>query len=282
MMPMDHAAAHDRIEDLLLEPARLDDLSASNEPGDVALRDHLAGCPACRADLESWRGLQHSVADALPAGDAAARAAVLPVELPPSLRAATINAIRVPRRGAAPARAVATRAPMRSARGWWRPRFALPIAAAAALALVVGAGLVTVDQVNQRTFAEADARSLSNALAAVNRVLVAPGHKAITLQTPGGVAAGSVSWSSHDLVVLTTALVQPAPGRVYRCWLVDGSSSLAIGSMDFAGRTAYWVGSLDAWATFQIGPSTRFVVTLEPMGGTERTGADVLAANLGS
>ncbi len=52
--------------------------------------------------------------------------------------------------------------------------------------------------------------------------------------------------------------------------------------MYFAGQTAYWVGSLDEWATFQIGPTTRFVVTLEPAGSTDRTGADVLSANLWS
>src|SRR5262249_48241047 len=99
MNPMDHAAAHDRIEDLLLEPARLADLSTSPDPADVGLREHIAGCPACRADLESWRDLQQSIADALPtgaspSGEAAARASVLPVEPPPSLRAATLQAIR--------------------------------------------------------------------------------------------------------------------------------------------------------------------------------------------
>ena len=32
--------------------------------------------------------------------------------------------------------------------------------------------------------------------------------------------------------------------------------------MDFAGQTAYWVASVDEWATWEIGPTTRFVVTL--------------------
>lgn len=282
--PMDHAAAHDRIEDLLLEPARLADLSGSTDPADVALREHIADCLACRADLESWRDLQRSIADALPAGtsrsgEAAARAAVLPVELPPSLRAATLHAIRPVRsRSVVPITAApSTRLTSRS-----RPRLSFVFAIAAALVIVAGAGFVTIDQIGQRDAAQADARALDGALAAVNRVLAAPDHKAVPLTAASGVPAGSISWSSHDLVVLTTALVQPDANHVYKCWLSDGGTYKAIGSMDFAGRTAYWVGTLDDWATFQIGPTTKFVVTLEPVGGTQHTGTDVLSANLGS
>jgi hypothetical protein len=273
MMPIDHAAAHERIEDLLLEPARLADLQSSSASDDVALRDHVAGCPACRADLEAWRGLQLAIRDALPASEGAARAAVLPVELRASLRAATIDAIHRPTTHAT-SRAVG---PARD-----RPRLMAWLSLAASIVVLAGAGLLTVDQVTQRAAAESDARALTTAIAAVNRVLAEPSHRVVALNVPSGAAAGSISWSSHDLVVLTTALTAPAAGQRYRCWLEDGATSVPIGWMEFAGPTAYWIGTLDQWATFQIGPATRFVVTLEPAGGTTRTGADVLSADLGS
>jgi len=55
-----------------------------------------------------------------------------------------------------------------------------------------------------------------------------------------------------------------------------------VGQMFFAGGTAYWVGSLDEWATWEIGPDTQFVVTLEAAAGQDRTGTPVLSADLGS
>ena len=55
-----------------------------------------------------------------------------------------------------------------------------------------------------------------------------------------------------------------------------------VGQMQFAGGTAYWVGSLDEWATWEIGPETHFVVTLEAADAQVRTGTPVLSADLGS
>jgi len=272
-MSMDHAAAHERIEDLLREPGLLADLQTSSTPDDMALQDHVAGCSACRADLEAWRGLQLAIRDALPATEGAARAAVMPVELRASLRAATIDAIHRPTRSAIVRRI----GPARD-----RPRLMAWLSLAASIVVLAGAGLLTVDQVIQRATAEADSRALTSAIAAVNRVLAQPNHRAVALNTPSGAPAGSISWSSHDLVVLTTALTAPPAGERYRCWLVAGDHSVGVGWMYFAGQTAYWVGSLDEWVTFQIGPTTRFVVTLEPAGSMDRTGADVLSANLGS
>jgi hypothetical protein len=52
--------------------------------------------------------------------------------------------------------------------------------------------------------------------------------------------------------------------------------------MDFAGSTAYWVATLDVWKTWEIGPTTKFVVTLEPDGAQQRSGDAVLSADLSS
>lgn len=286
MTAMDHAAAHERIEDLLLEPTRLAGLPRSTDAADAALREHVAGCPVCRADLEAWQELQRQLATALPASPEAAAAAVEPIGLPPSLRAGVVAAVREEARAAdrpaAPADRATTPAtvpiaiarPRRSISGW--------LALAASIVLVVGLGTVAVDQVSQRSTAEASARALASALAAVDRVLTAPDHRVAPLRDASGASAGSISWSSQDLVVLTTALKPPPAGQRYRCWLVDGDTSTAIGSMYFAGRIAYWVGSLDEWATFRIGATTRFAVTLQENDAAGFAGPVYLSADLGT
>ena len=47
-------------------------------------------------------------------------------------------------------------------------------------------------------------------------------------------------------------------------------------------RTAYWIGSLDEWATFRIGAGSRFSVTLSPIDRSRPAGPEVLSADLGS
>jgi hypothetical protein len=288
--PMDHAAAHDRIEDLLLEPRRLAALDTSASPQDVALREHVAGCPACAADLEAWRRMQRAVAAAIPTDDPAALAAALdPVELPPSLRTGIIAAIHDTDRGderqpaTAKARPVAAPPPEPIAISAERQRRRLAplLALAASFVVLVGAGLVTVDQMGRRSAAEADARELASAIAVVDRML-ATDHKVVALKTTAGAAAGTISWSRHDWVVLTNALGAPAAGQTYLCWLETDGRSLAVGQMEFAGSTAYWVATLDEWKTWEIGPTTTFLVTLEPAGATERSGDPILEARLAS
>lgn len=273
MTGMDHAAAHELIEDLLLEPARLAGLEGSTAADDVALREHLAGCPACRADLDGWRRLQRGLADALPDSADVATAAVAPIELRPSLRAGVISAVRG---------SDAPTTPISMLRARSRRRVAAWVGLAASIIVFTGAGVITVDQVARRSAAEAEARALSTAIAAVDRVLAAPGHRVVPLNGTDGASAGSISWSSHDLVVLTTALQPPGSDQRYRCWLEEGGGSVPVGTMYFAGGTAYWIGSLDEWATFQIGPATRFVVTLEAADAEQRSGTAVLAADLGA
>lgn len=286
MSQMDHAAAHERIADLLLEPARLAGLDRSADPDDIALREHLATCPSCRSDLESWRRLGRAVGQALPSDAAAATEVVEPIDAPPSLRARVIGAVHDAAQDGA-AHEGGVRAPVsletrrvgaveRGAR-----RLAPWLGVAASLIVIVGASWITLDQASLRGRAEAEATALTNIVAAVDRVLAAP-HKIVELRHPDGVSAGSISWSRHDWVVLTTALTEPAADQRYKCWLVEADRSVLVGQMFFAGGTAYWIGSLDEWATWEIGPETQFVVTLEPAGGQDRTGTPVLSADLGS
>jgi hypothetical protein len=272
MSTMDHAAAHERIEDLLLEPTRLDALAGSGAPGDIALREHLAGCPSCRADLDGWHRLQRGLAASLPS-PAGAAAAVAPIEVPPSMRTRVLAAIRSSHRAVVPL--PIERPAHARQRGAW---FGL---LAASLVVVLGATAVTLDQAGRRTVAEAESDALATIVVAVDKVLAAP-HRIVELQRPDGTAAGSISWSRHDWIVLTTAIAEPPGDQRFMCWLEEDGRSVPVGVMDFAGGTAYWVASLDDWATWEIGPETRFVVTLEAIGTQARSGPTVLSADLGA
>lgn len=286
MSQMDHAAAHERIADLLLEPARLAGLDRSADPVDVALREHLATCADCRADLESWRRLGRAVGQALPANAAAATEAVEPIEAPPSLRARVIGAVHdAAQEGAAHEGSVGTPVSLQAQRERSVERGARRLAPwlglAASLIVIVGASWITLDQARLRGNAEAEATALTNIVAAVDRVLAGP-HKIVELRHPNGASAGSISWSRHDWVVLTTALTAPPADQRYKCWLDEAGSSVFVGQMHFAGGTAYWIATLDEWATWEIGPETQFVVTLEAADAQDRTGTPVLLADLGS
>ena len=282
MSAMDHGTAHERIEDLLLDPARLEELGSSTAPADLALREHLSGCPACQSDLDTWARLQAALSDALPGSAAAEAANVQPIDLPPSLRTRVLASVR-----AASAEAPLAPIPMVSERRRWAflrsPRGAWVGLAAALVVLVVGAGLL-IDQAARLNTAQEEAHGLTAAMAAVDRVLATPDHRVVTLTTAQGAAGGSISWTRHDLVVLSTALTAPKPGEVYRCWLNSDGNGWAVGKMYFAEGTAYWVGSLDEWASFEIGPTTEFKVSLEPPGAdpSTRSGPVVLEASLGA
>ncbi len=276
MSAMDHAAAHERIEDLLLEPARLAALRTSTTPEDVALREHLDGCPVCRADLDTWARLQTALGEALPGSAAEAATAVEPLELPASLRARVISAVRSAEAPIAPVAMAGARR-----LGWVaQPRVGWLGLAAALVVLVVGAG-VLVDQAGKLANAQADVAGLTEAMAAVDRILAAP-HKVVELQRSDGSTAGSISWSRHDWVVLTSALSNPPAGQLYKCWLERDGRSVPVGVMEFTGGSAYWVASVDEFATWEMGPGARFVVTLEAAAAQQRTGPAVLEAALGS
>ena len=282
MSTMDHAAAHERIEDLLLDPRRLADLDASSAPDDVALREHVAGCAACRADLDAWRTVERAIAASLPRSADEAASATEPTELPPSLRAAVLSRARSEPKGSV-VPASGTGAPVAiDARRARSSRLGPLLALAASLVVIVGSVGLVVDQANRRHVAETETAALTSALGAVNRVLAAPGHVVVQLHDPTGTNAGSISWSRHDWVVITNALAAPPAGQTYTCWLVEGDNAQRIGTMQFAGETAFWVASIDNWATWEIKPTTRFVVTLQPSDTTTLSGSPLLEAGLGA
>jgi hypothetical protein len=279
---MDHAEAHERIADLALEPSDLEAMLASEAPDDRALAEHVAGCATCRGELEAWQGVHRTLAGALHNVEPGARLDVEPIEPDDELRARILGLAR-------PALGGPERQPQRQPEGLarmsvaisrarnWSPFLGLAAALVVAIAgtfLLAGPGqslLHTVDE----------ARALSGVVASVNRILAEPDHEVAILKTTSGQTGGSVAWSSRDLVVLTAALSSPGQGQTYRCWLVKPDGETLIGKMDFAGTTAYWVGSLDDWASISLDPGAHFIVSLEPTDGpSTRTGSIVLEAEL--
>lgn len=284
---MDHAEAHERIADLALDHDGLDrvDAAGRGDTADPAFVAHVRGCPTCRADLAAIRSVDQRLRDAL--ADVRDVAAIQPINPPESLRDAVLSAAaaeprRTPTAGAARAASSASIQPRwRAPRlpQWSVGRWATALAAALVIAVlggIAGRGLAPAGT--------SPDPSMVAAVATLDRVLVAPDRHVVTLTTSAGSAAGTVAWSAQDFVVLTSALPAPRAGTIYRCWLQWSGKSAAVGSMDFAGPTAYWTGATGAWADLLAEPGTRFVVSAEPAGqaGEAPSGAILLQAGLAS
>ncbi|MEW5992375.1 MAG: anti-sigma factor, partial [Chloroflexota bacterium] len=158
-------------------------------------------------------------------------------------------------------------------------RIVLPLVAVLAVAVVGAAALL--DQSARLGAADGQIALLEGMTASLDRVLSDPDHVTIELRTADGTAAGTLAWSSHDLVVLTTALEQPAPDRVFRCWIERDGKRSPVGQMWFAGDTAFWNGALSEWATISLDAGGTFGVSLEPAEGAPEGNPAVLSADLG-
>jgi hypothetical protein len=151
----------------------------------------------------------------------------------------------------------------------------------AVLAIVVGTG-VLVDQAGRLDRAGRQIALLEGMTASLDRVLNDPDHTAVDLRTADGSPAGTLAWSRHDLVVLTTALQAPNADRVYRCWIERDGKRSPVGQMWFTGETAFWNGALSEWATISLDAGGTFGVSLEPAEGAPEGNPAVLSADLGS
>ena len=296
MTPLGHAEAHERLADLALEPGALDRLGPAATD---ALGAHVVTCETCRRDVEAWRRTHARLLEARGPGedrvDLAQLAGDDPIVAPPELRGAVLAAARrtppagrspgvVTGRNVAPAEVVVpvpivSRASAMRLSGRGRPaigRF-LPLVAVLAIA-IVGAGFV-VNQAGRLDRAGQEVARLEAVTASLNRVLRDPAHQVVDLRRADGSSSGSLSWSSRDLVVLTTALEPPPPDRVYRCWIERNGKRSPVGQMWFAGGSAFWNGTLDEWATTSFEAGGTFGVSLEPVAGSTGNPA-VLVAEL--
>lgn len=264
---MDHAEVHEYIADLALEPDRLTDLAASPSAADVALREHVAGCPRCATELAAWQALQRGVAQAL---DEAAPADLERIAAPDDLRRAVLAGAHSSRRARWPRLHLPRRLSTRLA------------AVTLAVVLLAGGTIVIANQAANLNASDASRRALAGALETTTRVLADPAHQAIALTAADGSASGTVAWNRHDLVVLATGLAAPAKGQVYRCWVVAAGGETPVGQMEFVDGQAFWVGALDGWASVDLQNAYRFAVTLETgTGGGSPAGRVVLEGALG-
>jgi hypothetical protein len=298
MTPLEHAEAHERLADLALEPGALDRLGS---PDSDPLAAHLAACEPCRRDVDAWR-LTHArlVAARGPIEDRVDLAQLArdePIPAPPAVRDAVLAAARRSRVVAgSPDRAgetvvidsptvipVPAAGPASLVRLAGRSRSSLArlLPLVAVLAIVVGTG-VLVDQAGRLDRAGRQIALLEGMTASLDRVLNDPDHTAVDLRTADGSPAGTLAWSRHDLVVLTTALQAPNADRVYRCWIERDGKRSPVGQMWFTGETAFWNGALSEWATISLDAGGTFGVSLEPAEGAPEGNPAVLSADLGS
>ena len=282
---LDHAAAHEWIADLALVPGAIDAALAAPGGQNRALAEHVGGCERCQADIAAWRAVERTVGGALRSTAPGQRRDLEPIEAGADVRRAVLAIAQAPnsRPANGPGATELTRVAA-GLGGWHLPTFRIPslvLGLAAALVVAIGGTLLLAGPAQQLAHQVGEARALGGVVAAVDRVLADPDPRTVGLRDTTGQPAGTISWSSHDLVVLSASITAPATGQVYRCWLSGPNGDTAIGSMEFAAGTAYWVGSLDEWASISLAPGTAFYVTLEQgPAGSNRAGPIVLEGEL--
>jgi hypothetical protein len=299
-MTMDHAAAHEELADLALEPQRLRRLAVDPTPELSALRAHLDACPVCRAELQAWAGVHRALdiatsegADPLASDDASR--SPLP---PPALRSGILAAVAatrptdgievetgpvVPDDGPTalpwPGRREQPelrRRPGPRGRTLGRMGRLGWLAAAAALVVALGAGALLVQRSGEVDQARQQAAAIGTAATTLDRILAAPTHWVATLRTADGTPGGTLAWSPSEVVVLATALGDPQPGVTYRCWIEHAGTRTPVGEMAFAGGVGYWAGANGSWG--DLAPGNRFGVTAVDAAG--HVGPALLVADL--
>jgi anti-sigma-K factor RskA len=218
-------------------------LGALDETERAAFEEHLAGCPACREEVDQLA----------PAAQALPRS-VDPVDPPPSLRARIMAEVEREASLLAAAGPEADRPPA-AARRWRRPSLRIPrlVPAAVAAALLVvgvaiGIGVGEMQDAPERTVAA--------------KVNGAPG------------ATVSLEMNGEEGRLLARDLPAPPSGRVYQVWLKRAGHAPEP-------TAALFVPSRDGAATASV-PGTmegidEVMVTDEPDGGSPQPTGDLLA-----
>jgi hypothetical protein len=252
---MDHAEVRELLELAAVEPGGLERLLGADQPGNIALDEHLADCRACRAELEAMRRSVATIRDAVqltPSADLRHRTLEFverhgrPRPAADAYQRETDVAMPAPRAGAGPI-------PQR-----WR--WPSPVSAAnfvagvAASALI--AGFVTWGAADARlTAADAAIAEQRSTIAGLGiiadwtlRVSGDPAASQVRLEAAdGGAQEGTVllAGERNELVMVASGLPVPAAGQEYRCWVETSGERVTIGRMYRAGELAYWVGELD-------------------------------------
>jgi len=276
---MEHAEAREHLEIAALEPGGFDRLAAGDTPEAAALAGHIAGCTECAAELERLRRASTVIREAVRTAP------------PADLRERTlayVAAVGRPRGSDVPGTEPAT-APGRAADPGARrvrPDRRLWVAsiAAAVLVAIIGTSLFVAQ--SRDSLIETQARQI-DALAKVatwsHRIDGEPDAEYVVLAgtaTGGSGVEGTLAFSpgTKELVVLAQGLPEPAAGMQYRCWVETNGGRRRIGQMFFGGDVAYWVGPVDELT--EVGPGTRFGVSLVPAEGDSLAGDPILLGEL--
>jgi hypothetical protein len=262
---VDHAEAHEWLDDLALEPRRLALLDDDGSPAASAFRTHAAGCETCLADLQAWQRTHVSVAEAAgPGADAFAPVVDPALALPAWLRDRVAAIPRAnPQPGVRPGERAGAPAPASRRRGVSRLGL---LAAAVAAAVVIGVGAVAVDQARRMDAVQRELVELASMNASLTRILAEPDHVAVSLSGLDGAPAGAVAWTPLEIVVASTALAPPPEGMEYRCWIERDGARTLIGAMHVEGGLAYWSGPISAYERLDLGPGGVLGVSLEAVG----------------
>jgi anti-sigma-K factor RskA len=251
---------HDQASELLASFA----LDAVDGDECLALEEHLADCPRCRAELDGHREVAAALGNSvepLPEGLWSNISSRLPDrrdEVPPPMP-------RLHRDG--PFRPEESRAPRwrRSARGPIATVGAIAVAAAA-VAAVLGINLVRTDNqvVNLQKNAEAS-------LSPVVTALSTPGHRLVDLQNGGHVSlARFVIVPDGRGYLVSSKLPTLTSKQTYQLWGIVGGQPISLGLL---GRSP----SLDTFTMAGTSPS-KLSVTVEPVGGAVVPSSPIVAS----
>ena len=273
---MDHAEAQELIELAAVEPGGLDRLMAGDTPESGAVAGHLAGCPACAAELVRVRRTAAVVRDVIAtAPDPALRERTLAfvrevgrdrsAEMTRPAAGETDLHGRAPLPAQSPPGAPVV-VPGRSAsplRGWLRYG---AVAAALVLAAGIGFGAATIRSPEQRLGYEVQA--LEAATQMTLRLEARPDRQRVALVATdaGGTATGTLlfSPSTGELVMIAEGLPPLAAGEEYGCWVEVNGTKTRIGRMYPGGNLQAWAGSADGMAA--LPPGSVFGVSRVPAG----------------
>ena len=229
----------------------------------AAFETHLAGCAACRSEVQSYQEVTGLLAQSAP-----------PRGAPAHLKARVLEEARRVRPMPTPQAGQRVTAP-----GVRPTRFTvwLPwLAAAALLILAAGLGIFYTSERSARLLASAGADSARAALAAARNqiarsdsliaTLLAPDVQTTTLAGQGRPPSARLYFNpSRRAVVVAVFDLPPAPaGRTYQLWgIVTGQSPVSLGTFNTQGAAR-------AVITLPL-PATQFdvaAVTEEPAGGS--------------
>jgi hypothetical protein len=275
---MDHAEVLERIEEAVAAPGGLGRFGADQSPDAIAVREHVAACPACAAEWRAWSVVSMGLAAAAPdtlvprpelrdqvIAMAATRprvgsqapvgmpAAAVPTSDPSSpmtpLRSGIALGPRRARNATAPAAATASSA----------PPFRWLLAGAAIAVVLFMAGAVLGGRLAPAAPTPTQGTAVASptvtrgdpgrVLAEAALILQSADHRLAALQTPEGDAGGVVvvSPGSDRLAVVSSVLQEPPDDARYVCLVDRDGERTQVGYMRWeptadGGGLAYWAG----------------------------------------